>query len=353
MPVGDLSALNISRHGWFTVYARTATARKSVSIDGAEIAAKLPTVSGLAAAKKAAEDAIKALPKASAVELADKDVIVAAWELAKAYDDMAGVNTMVTSMSGQLGALKTAIKNDLTKQLALADQTDKTALRAIDDNVTAFKDMMKEDQALETVAEDYTLAGLSTAIDKVKTTEANAVKALIAKIPVNVTEADKATVQAARAAYDAYVADWTDYFDFANGYAADDMGAALRTLLLAEASLGLNYDAEENAKAYVQDLKIAARSVKTSKGVKVTINADVQPLLDAGFTVEYKFYRSTKSNKNFGTAKVTKTTNTYLNTSGVKGTKYYYKAKLVVKNAAGEVVATTPLTQCLYATRTF
>ena len=100
MPVGDLSALNISRHGWFTVYARTATARKSVSIDGAEIAAKLPTVSGLAAAKKAAEDAIKALPKASAVELADKDVIVAAWELAKAYDDMAGVNTMVTSMSG-------------------------------------------------------------------------------------------------------------------------------------------------------------------------------------------------------------------------------------------------------------
>ena len=79
----------------------------------------------------------------------------------------------------------------------------------------------------------------------------------------------------------------------------------------------------------------------------------MQPLLDKGFTVEYKFYRSTKSNKNFGTAKVTKTTNTYLNTSGKKGTKYFYKVKLVVKNAEGEVVATTPLTQCLYATRTF
>ena len=110
---------------------------------------------------------------------------------------------------------------------------------------------------------------------------------------------------------------------------------------------------ESEAKAYVQDLKIKARSVKTSKGVKVTINADVQSLLDGGFTVEYKFYRSTKSNKNFGTAKIVKTENTYLNTSGTKGTKYYYKAKLVVKNAKGEVVATTPLTQCLYASRTF
>ena len=50
---------------------------------------------------------------------------------------------------------------------------------------------------------------------------------------------------------------------------------------------------------------------------------------------------------------ITKTTGTYTNTKGVKGTKYYYKAKLVVKNAEGEVVATTPLTQCLYATRTF
>ena len=108
-----------------------------------------------------------------------------------------------------------------------------------------------------------------------------------------------------------------------------------------------------DAKAYVQDLKIAARSVKTSKGVKVTIKADVQELLDNGYTVEYKFYRSTKSNAKFGSPKITKTTNTYLNTSGKKGTRYYYKARLVVKNAKGEVVAITPLTQCLYATRVF
>ena len=148
--------------------------------------------------------------------------------------------------------------------------------------------------------------------------------------------------------FDAFVAEYTDA---ETGYdAAAHVSNAYR---LEYAEKLATEVAEENAKAYVQDLKVAARSAKTSKGVKVTINADVQQLLDDGFTVEYKFYRSTKSNKNFGTAKVTKTENTYLNTAGKKGTKYYYKAKLVVKNAEGQVVATTPLTQCLYATRTF
>ena len=80
----------------------------------------------------------------------------------------------------------------------------------------------------------------------------------------------------------------------------------------------MNYNPVANAKAYVQDLKIKARSAKTSKGVKVTVSADVESLLDGGFTVEYKFYRSTKSNAKYGT-----------------------------------VVATTPLTQCLYACRRF
>ena len=173
----------------------------------------------------------------------------------------------------------------------------------------------------------------------------------------HVTEADKATVEAARKALDAFVAEYEnledDPYTAATVYNAYAQVANKAELLAAEDALKELINPDEAAKAYVQDLSIKARSTKTSKGVKVTIKADVQELLDAGYTVEYKFYRSTKSNKNFGTAKVTKTENTYLNTAGTKGTRYYYKAKLVVKNAAGEVVATTPLTQCLYATRTF
>ena len=218
---------------------------------------------------------------------------------------------------------------------------------------------------------DGLLRTLDGYLKNIKANEKEAVEKAIAAIPLNVTDADKATVENARKLYDAYVAKYTDLeavYDattvnftantasvasdgYNKGYAADDI--AIGVLTAAETTLGLNNDPEENAKAYVQDLKIVARSAKTSKGVKVTIKADVQKLIDEGFTVEYKFYRSTKSNAKFGTAKVTKTTNTYLNTSGKKGTRYYYKAKLVVKNAKGEVVATTPLTQCLYATRVF
>ena len=106
----------------------------------------------------------------------------------------------------------------------------------------------------------------------------------------------------------------------------------------------------EEAKAYVQDLSIAVRTAKVGKKVKVTVNADVQKLVDNGYTVTYKFYKSTKKGSGYKNT-VNKTTNTYTNTNPVKG-KNYYKVKLVVKNADGAVVATTPLTQCKYGVRT-
>ena len=106
----------------------------------------------------------------------------------------------------------------------------------------------------------------------------------------------------------------------------------------------------DDAKAYVQDLAIAVRTAKSGKKVKVTVNADVQKLVDNGYTVTYKFYKSTKKGSGYKNT-VNKTTNTYTNTNPVKG-KNYYKVKLVVKNAEGTVVATTPLTQCKYGVRT-
>ena len=107
---------------------------------------------------------------------------------------------------------------------------------------------------------------------------------------------------------------------------------------------------EAEAKAYVQDLSIAVRTAKVGKKVKVTVNADVQTLVDNGFTVTYKFYKSTKKSSGYKNT-VNKAANTYTNTNPVKG-KNYYKVKLVVKNADGAVVATTPLTQCKYGVRT-
>ncbi len=67
-------------------------------------------------------------------------------------------------------------------------------------------------------------------------------------------------------------------------------------------------------------------------------------------TFKYKFYRSTK--KAFGyKAMKTGTTGTYTNTTGKKGTRYYYKARIMVYNQTGTLVASTPLKSCKYATR--
>ena len=296
-------------------------------------------------AKKAVEDQVAALP--AYITVAEKEAVKAAWtvadDLGVAIDNQAKLDNAVT----QLKNAEDAAIDKMVKALPAKNNVttaNKEAVKAIADAVDAY-----ESETMYKTGDNFAVYDQKALVNEYKALVRDAAKAeVVAAIAALPENASKAQIEAARAAYDAFVA---EYQDALKGYDAKNEIVNLEKLTYAEAQLVAN--AEENAKAYVQDLKVAARSTKTSKGVKVTINADVQPLLDAGFTVEYKFYRSTKSNKNFGTAKVTKTENTYLNTAGKKGTKYYYKAKLVVKNAAGEVVATTPLTQCLYATRTF
>ena len=114
--------------------------------------------------------------------------------------------------------------------------------------------------------------------------------------------------------------------------------------------------AQQDAKAadLTKALKLQARSAKTSKGnIKVTlkVNADeIKALEDLGYTVKYKFYRSTKKAAAY-TAKVEKTEKTYTNTTGKKGTRYYYKARVMVYGADGQLAAKTALNQCKYACR--
>ena len=151
---------------------------------------------------------------------------------------------------------------------------------------------------------------------------------------------DGATTEQIKAALDAYNK-LTDKQKYDTDHNIYDLAKTV------EGKLGLS---DEAAKAYVQDLAIAVRTAKSGKKVKVTVNADVQTLVDNGYTVTYKFYKSTKKGSGYKNT-VNKTTNTYTNTNPVKG-KNYYKVKLVVKNADGAVVATTPLTQCKYGVRT-
>ena len=139
---------------------------------------------------------------------------------------------------------------------------------------------------------------------------------------------------------------------------ADASGATVT--LTTEKSDELDETAKlEKAKELTSSLALTARSAKTAKkNVKVSLKmtkssaAAIAELQDLGYTVNYKFYRSTKKASKYA-AKLTKTSKTYLNTSGAKGSKYYYKARVMVYDQDGKLVTYSKLTQCKYASRTW
>ena len=115
----------------------------------------------------------------------------------------------------------------------------------------------------------------------------------------------------------------------------------------------------EKAKSIVKDLKLTARSSKTAKkNIKAVLKSDakvkasIKELKDLGFTVKYRFYRSTKKAAGYKAA-VTKKTASYTNTGGKKGMKYFYKVQVRVYDENGKLVAKTALKQCKYASRTW
>ena len=131
------------------------------------------------------------------------------------------------------------------------------------------------------------------------------------------------------------------------------------TFALADAEeLGLEVEEPQvDAKALTAKLTPVARSAKTAKkNVKVTVSLDkqdkaiIKELKDAGYTVKYRFYRSTKKTAGYKAA-VTKKTTSYTNTSGKKGTKYFYKVQVRVYDENGKLAAKTALKQCKYASR--
>ena len=115
---------------------------------------------------------------------------------------------------------------------------------------------------------------------------------------------------------------------------------------------------------YVKDLKLIARSSKTAnKNVRVKVASvtdgngnpvDLSVLKDKGYTVKYKFYRSEKKASEYG-ERIEKNIdeNSYLNNIGSKDTKYFYKVRVMVYDASGNLAAQTELNQCKYATRTW
>ena len=108
----------------------------------------------------------------------------------------------------------------------------------------------------------------------------------------------------------------------------------------------------EQLNTLIKEVNLKVRTSKTAKkNIKAVVSGDVKALTDAGYTVKYKFYRSEKKASKYTAAKV-KDTNTYINTAGKKGTKYYYKAKALVYDG-DKLAGQTELKQCRYGVRTW
>ena len=107
------------------------------------------------------------------------------------------------------------------------------------------------------------------------------------------------------------------------------------------------------------EIDLVVRTSKTSKNnikatVKLTpaLEAFIKEIKSAGYTVKYKFYRSANKSSKYA-ARITKEEAEYLNTEGKKDKKYYYKAKLLIYDNEGNLVAQTELKQCKYGLRTW
>lgn len=109
-------------------------------------------------------------------------------------------------------------------------------------------------------------------------------------------------------------------------------------------------------KNIINDMSFKAVSSKTSKNnIRITAKADsdeIAAIEKPGYTVKYKYYRSTSKTSGYS-LKATKTAKTYVNTSGKKGSKYYYKVRVAVYDSNGNLVCQSALKQCKYACRTW
>ena len=287
----------------------------------------LPTNSAVDAAKEAADDAVKALPKGT-VTTADKALIDAAVTAVKAYEDLTAVEDYrATELKAAATKYAFAFNNEMAAKVKAVSQTDKAAIKALVAEIEAVEDAYDYEEVENALkGEKGTLKGY---LEKIQKTEFDAVMAAVAAIPVkeNITEAAKDKVVAARALYDAYVAEYTEYdSEFKwddcptkDGFVADDFAQAYTELVAAETLLGLNQ--ESPAKA-VESLKITARS--TAKKGSITVKWTVKGEADID---GYQIWKSKKANSGYKKA-FTTTKKTYKNSKGLKkGTRYYYKVR--------------------------
>ena len=256
-----------------------------------------------------------------------------------------------------------------SSEVAIPEKTVKEIAEKTDANLVIKTDNGQVDldkTALAAVAEQAGTTGtVNMVVETVKTDE-NICHVALKLVTSNGTVTDfkggnvKVTVSltkelAAKELVCVYI-DANDIYTIVDGVLNADGTYTFTTGHFLEYAVMAKADAEkkidEQVKTLIKEVNLKVRTSKTAKkNIKAVVSGDVKALTDAGYTVKYKFYRSTKKASKYE-GKVTKDTKTYINTAGKKGTKYYYKAKALVYDG-DKLVGQTVLTQCKYGVRTW
>ena len=111
---------------------------------------------------------------------------------------------------------------------------------------------------------------------------------------------------------------------------------------------------DKQVKQTFDALKLKARSKKLKNGnIRISFAgqfAEFEALAKQGYTIKYRFYRSTKKSSGYKRMFLSEQP-IYINTHGKRGTMYYYKAIALAYNKDGKLIAKTELKQCRYAKR--
>ncbi len=348
----DTTSVNL----WYIAKgAETKKEAEAMYKDACAVIDGFKTLATLKADAAAVTAKIAALPAAKNVVLGDKVAIVDAFDAydalgttAKSYVTNKVVLDAAVKAVEPLEAYDVKAKALDLPNVAFVTVADKEAVKA----AKAAYDAYKDTDAYTTKSLNTAPYAYDTALTTIKNLEAKAIKAdyntLDAKYVSNSLKAeDKAAVEKLQKA----IADFIDEYSVTPDATVEEGIAKIADAVakLVEAEKWTDAD----VKAYVFDQATKATSVKLgAKKVKVTANFDASKLIENGYTVEYKFYKSTKKSSGYKYA-VTKSADnaTYTNTNAKKG-KNYYKFKVVVKNADGTVILTTALKDCKYACRT-
>ena len=291
--------------------ARTNTAAKALMDKVYAAIDAYPTQGAQKTNVKAVQDAIDALP--STITAADKATVQTAYDMLDALtpEEKAAVDS--TRLNRAIAALKKIAEDEINAAIkalpASPTAADKAAVEAAQALIDAY-----DDEVLW--SDTWAEGALDAKFEAVRKAELKDVMEAIYKLGENPT---KEAVEAARAAYDAYVAYWTDAES--NDNAADDV-VNDKTLFYAEAQIKA-----KDIKA-VEALKITASS--TAKKGSITVKWTVKG--DSSAADGFQVYRSLKMNSGFGTKAFFTTTDntkrTYKNTKSLKkGTRYYYKIR--------------------------